>query len=138
MTERIPLTLLLAEDDEDIAFLFRRMFRSFEPQWRMEWTRDGLEAIDYCRKSGLPDVLVTDLNMPGLDGYEVMAWLRAQPDPTPIVVYSSSDDETTRDKCRRAGASEFISKAIHPARLRELVRRVLLAGCDAARSRRKP
>jgi CheY-like chemotaxis protein len=118
----------LAEDDEDIAFLFRRMFRSFEPEWQMEWSRDGIAAIDYFMKSGPPDVLVTDLNMPGMNGYEIMAWLRTQPKSAcpPIVVYSSTDDETTRERCREAGASEFISKATQLPRLHELLRRILL------------
>jgi CheY-like chemotaxis protein len=134
METRIPFTLLLAEDDDDIAFFFRRMFRSFEPQWQLEWTRDGVAAINYCMKSGPPDVVVTDLNMPGMNGYEVMAWLRAQPGAScpPIVVYSSTDDETTREKCRAAGASEFISKATQLPRLQELVRRILLSSLDGA------
>ena len=133
MSEPTSFTLLLAEDDEDIAFLFRRMFRSFEPQWRLEWRRDGLAAIDFCMKSGLPDVLVTDLNMPDMNGYEVIAWMRAQPARrrVPVVVYSSSDDETTREICREVGASEFISKAIQPSRLQELMRRILVSSPEA-------
>ncbi len=129
MPNRAPAVLLLAEDDEDLAFLFRRMFRAFEPQWRLEWTRNGIEAVNYCMKSGLPDVVVTDLNMPGMDGYEVMSWMDAQPKPksTSIIVYSSSDDEATRERCRQAGASEFISKAIDVPRLGELIRRILIA-----------
>ena len=129
MPDPAPFVLLLAEDDEDLAFLFRRIFRAFEPHWRLEWTRDGAEAVDYCRKRGLPDVVVTDLNMPGMNGFEVISWMEAQPSPksTTVVVYSSSDDERTRERCRQAGASEFISKAIDATRLRELLRRILVA-----------
>ncbi len=129
MSDRTPFVLLLAEDDEDLAILFHRMFKSFEPRWQLEWTRDGLGAVDYCMKKGLPDVIVTDLNMPHMDGFEVLSWIGSQPPPGPtsVIVYSSSDDETTRERCRKAGASEFISKTVSGARLHELMRRILIA-----------
>jgi two-component system chemotaxis response regulator CheY len=129
MTQRVPFVLLLAEDDEDLAFLFRRMFRIFEPRWHLEWARNGVGAVDYCMKNGLPEVVVTDLKMPGMDGFEILSWMGAQPcpHPTALIVYSSSDDAATRERCRQAGASEFISKNSDVAQLRELMRRILIA-----------
>ena len=120
MSDAAPRTLLLAEDDADIAYIFRRMFRSFEPKWRLEWVPDGLAAVNYCMKHGPPDALVTDLNMPNMTGFEVMDWLAAHPLPgrTPFLVYSSSDDEATCERCRKAGAVDFISKQANTQALR--------------------
>jgi DNA-binding response OmpR family regulator len=60
----------------------------------------------------LPSVVLLDLNLPQLPGFEVLKWMRDRPDfaRTPVVVFSSSTREDDRVKAQELGASEFLSK----------------------------
>ena len=60
-----------------------------------------------------PDLLVVDLKMPGRDGFELLEWLRAQPEfrSTPVYVLSSSNDRADVERAARLGATRFFVKA---------------------------
>ena len=79
--------------------------------------RDGAELVDYLGKlpaedSSKPCVLLLDLKMPMLDGFDVLAWLRACPgfQSLPVAVISSSSREEDRNRAIKDGASEYFEK----------------------------
>jgi two-component system, chemotaxis family, chemotaxis protein CheY len=86
---------------------------------------DGQDGLDVLRKERV-DVVITDINMPKLDGYGVIRHLRADAsyDDTPIVVLSTEGDQKTKEIGRDAGATGWLVKPFDPDQLVEIVRQV--------------
>src|SRR4051812_45217702 len=70
-----------------------------------------------------PDVLVLDLRMPGMDGWEALERLRGREDAPRVLVMSSSPEHEVEDRVRAAGA-DFLRKGASPEAVREAIRRV--------------
>ena len=119
--------LLLVVDDERTMRLMVR--------WALE--RDGYRVLEATNASEafsvyqthLPDLVVIDAMMPGLDGFETCRRLRAMPaaEQCPILMISGLNDTDSADAAFAAGATDFITKPIHWALLRQRVRRLLYA-----------
>ena len=97
--------ILLAEDDDNDAFFIVRAFQKRQILNPLQRVKDGEEAITYLKGEGkfadrkqfpLPLLMVMDLKMPRLSGFEVIAWVRQQPviKRLPIVVLTSSPSFT--------------------------------------------
>jgi DNA-binding response OmpR family regulator len=86
---------------------------------------DALEQIDRCA----PDVVILDLNLPRIDGFSVLANLRARPATAklPVIVLTAKSDEDAEVRVFESGADDFIAKPFRPralaARLRTLMKR---------------
>src|SRR5215469_5875833 len=86
---------------------------------------DGQDGLDVLRRERV-DVVITDINMPKLDGYGVIRHLRADADydETPILVLSTESDQKTKEIGREAGATGWLVKPFDPEQLVEIVRQV--------------
>ncbi|WP_309090151.1 response regulator [Phenylobacterium sp.] len=86
---------------------------------------DGEHGLEVMRDGG-PDVIVTDINMPKLDGYGFIEGVRADPvyRATPILVLSTESSAEKKMRAREAGASGWIVKPFSPDKLVEAIRRV--------------
>jgi DNA-binding response OmpR family regulator len=126
-------TVLLAEDDPNDAFLVKRAFQKAGLEHQIVHVSDGQEAVDYLRAqvpSGthghgeIPALLLLDLKMPRLSGFEVLGWIRSRSDlkSMPVVVLSSSDHERDKAQAQELGATDFFRKPNDPGELVELVR----------------
>lgn len=112
---------VLVVDDEDhlrrllCDLLEREGYRTIE-------ARDGAEAIARVDQHN-PDLVLLDLNLPGLDGYGVLAQLRSRPDTRqlPVVVLTAKGDEDNEVRVLQAGADDFLTK---PFRARALYARL--------------
>ena len=126
-------TVLLAEDDPNDAFLVQRAFRKAELSHRLVHAADGQQAVDYL--SGVPpfddrlahpfpNLLLLDLKMPRLNGFEVLEWLqgRAEFRSLPAIVLSSSDHQSDIEQARVLGAAEYYRKPGDPAELLGIIR----------------
>jgi DNA-binding response OmpR family regulator len=84
--------------------------------------RDGIQALDEVDRHA-PDIIVLDLNLPGLDGYSVLSQLRSRQatKDIPIVVLTAKGDEENEVKVFELGADDFLSK---PFRARALAARL--------------
>jgi len=84
--------------------------------------RDGVAALDQVDKFG-PDVIVLDLNLPGLDGYGVLSHLRSRPATVnvPVIVLTAKGDEDNEVRVFELGADDFLTK---PFRARALSARI--------------
>lgn len=104
------IRLLLVEDDESDAFLTKRAFADMKGTNLMH-VPGGQAALDALR-SGRFDLMLLDLNMPGLSGHEVIETLRAGEEPqlVPIIVFSSSNQPGDVDRAYEAGANAYMRK----------------------------
>ncbi len=87
---------------------------------------EGLQALEQVR-AGAPDVIIVDINMPGMDGLAFTRELRADPKiaSIPVVLLTGDRSEQIRQKGRDAGATEFLGKPIKGPELQALVKRFL-------------
>ena len=116
--------ILVADDDEDILELVRlRLSRS--GYWTI-LARDGFEALVAAR-ARRPDLAVLDVTMPGLDGYAVVAEMRADPRTKDIPVILLTARAQTTDVARgfEAGADDYVTKPFSPQELQSRVAAVL-------------
>jgi two-component system, chemotaxis family, sensor kinase CheA len=109
-TERQAPKALVVDDQ----FMVRELQRSIlsASGYRVEVACDGREALNALRAQGDFDIVVTDLQMPEMDGLELLATIRADPDRSslPVVVVTSRGDEEDRKRGAEAGADAYIVK----------------------------
>jgi two-component system chemotaxis response regulator CheY len=86
---------------------------------------DGQEGVDLLERENV-DVVITDINMPRMDGYEVVRQLRARPEhkTTPILVLTTESEVDKKNIAREAGATGWLVKPFDPERLVATVRKV--------------
>lgn len=118
-----PLRILLVEDDPNDQMLFRAVARRTRLGLQTHWVADGHQAVKYLEGRGgaLPDLMVLDLRLPGMDGFEVLAWCQASPlvRKLPVVILSGALDDQWEAQALSMGAARFFLK---PSRLQDWVR----------------
>jgi CheY-like chemotaxis protein len=133
--------ILIAEDDPNDQLLIREAIRRDRVPTEMREVRDGEEAIAYLRGDGkysdrgnypFPELLMTDLKMPRMNGLEVLEWIRHHPDCAnlPVVILSGSGLEKDVAEAYRRGARAYFVKPSEFNELENVVR--LIAGHWAA------
>src|SRR5215831_9238342 len=109
-------TILLGEDDPGDALLLELALAKALDDVSLRFVRDGQEAIDYLQGMGrfadrvkfpLPRLMVLDLKLPLVNGFEVIAWVRRQPGlkQMPIIVLTGSDEPRDMNCARELGAN---------------------------------
>lgn len=93
--------------------------------YRVIQAEDGVHGMEVLQ-STVPDVIITDINMPRMDGFGFIEGVRgdAKHRAIPILVLTTESDSTKKDKARRAGATGWIVKPFDPVKLVEAIRRV--------------
>lgn len=115
--------MLVVEDDDEIAEVLRRSLRG--EGYDVRTTGDGVEALDMA-VSFVPDLVVLDLGLPGMDGVEVCRRLRAEGD-VPILILTARTETGDRVAGLDSGADDYLTKPFERpellARIRALLRR---------------
>lgn len=120
-------SILLVEDnprDEELAL---RALRKNQIANEVVVARDGQEAIDLLLHDGpLPALVLLDLNLPKIDGLEVLKRLRAEPRTRllPVVILTSSAEDRDRLEGYRCGANSYVCKPVDFTRFTEAVRQL--------------
>jgi CheY-like chemotaxis protein len=115
------ITILLVEDDPADQELTRRAFEEGQILNRLEIVNDGIEALEYLKRTGRhadparaprPDLVLLDLNLPRLDGRQVVQAMRADPAlrRIPVVVLTTSHQEEDILQAYELGANSHIAK----------------------------
>ena len=115
--------LLLVEDDPEDIEITRRALDKGRIGNPLYVVRDGDEAIEFLRHEGRhqdpeaaprPGLILLDLNMPGLDGREVLRIIKADPDlrSIPVIVLTTSSEEADVFHCYDEGANTYITKPV--------------------------
>ncbi|MBD2200086.1 MULTISPECIES: PAS domain S-box protein [Calothrix] len=116
LTDAASPLILLAEDNQANIDTMSGYFES--RGYRMLLAKNGQQAIDFA-KSQLPDLIVMDIQMPGIDGLEAMRRIRQEPQlmHIPIIALTALAMSGDRELCLAAGANEYLTK---PVKLKQL------------------
>ena len=124
--------VLLIEDNTDDERLTLRSLRRNNVMNEVVVAYDGQEALDYLFGSGsysgrdmavMPAVVILDLSLPKLSGFEVLKQIRLNNETksTPVIVLTSSDDDAQIDECYRLGANSYIKKPTDPEEYSDMI-----------------
>lgn len=100
-------TILYVDDNEEMLEIVNIVLAN--SGYRIFSQTNGQAAIDFCAKEN-PDLILMDLNMPGMDGFETTRQLRAQGFTNPILVLSASESEEDKEKAIAVGCDDYILK----------------------------
>lgn len=115
---------VLLVDDDALVLQGLQMRLALEPDLRVVGkASDGVAAIKRVQALG-PDVVVTDIDMPKMDGITMIKWLREVAPSVATIVLTVCDHEEVREHARAAGAEVFIGKQEDVEHLIEAIRRV--------------
>jgi len=123
------LNILVVEDNPDDVFFLQQALKKAAVSSRLDAVCDGLEALAYLKGDAaysdraaypFPDVLLLDLNMPRMNGFEVLQWIRQNPRCARLVVhvFTASSREEDVQRAYDLGANSYVTK---PSRVDELV-----------------
>ncbi len=133
MSKGDPITILIADDDEEDRVLTQEALAGARLANDLRFVGDGQELIDYLRHEGKyaggddaprPGIILLDLNMPKLDGREALGVIKADPalKEIPVVVLTTSSAEADVVRSYELGVNSFIVKPVTFAGLVDVMR----------------
>jgi len=118
------MKVLLVDDTRTLLSLIQVYLMG----WEMEFVeaRDGKQGLEQARLHR-PALVISDVRMPGMDGFELCAAIRSDKElhATPVVLLTSLNDDASRRKGRLVGASAFLTKPVSVDELRKTVSEIL-------------
>jgi CheY-like chemotaxis protein len=128
------MTIVIVDDDEGHVDLVRRNLRRVAINNDIVTFGNGSDALDYVfsrgAQAGRPgnhDFLVLlDINMPGLDGVEVLRQIKANPrtKKVPVIMLTTTDDPREINRCYDLGCNVYVTKPVDPSAFIEAIRRL--------------
>ena len=132
-----PLDVLLVEDSPTQAQLVQLIASEVDDFNLIHHAEDGDEALVYLREDGAkrPDLVLLDINMPKMDGFEVLKEMKADKDlcKIPVVMLTTSSAEEDIVKSYQDGASTFMSKPLELQKLKEILEQFAAYWSQAAK-----
>ncbi len=124
-SRRLDCRVLVVDDRRDIRLLTQHVLEEAGAHVEVAVDgRDALDRMDELRESGrTPDVVLLDIQMPNLDGYEVARLLREQGYERPLIALTAHAMKGDHERCREAGCDDYIAKPIDAPELVETVAR---------------
>jgi chemotaxis family two-component system response regulator Rcp1 len=132
LTELKPANVLLVEDNKDDVELTLEALKDSKVRMEINVVSDGISAMAFLRREGeytrkpRPDLILLDLNLPLMDGREVLKEIKEDPDLTdiPVVVLTTSDDEGDILKAYQLHANCYISKPVDFLQFTEIIKQI--------------
>jgi CheY-like chemotaxis protein len=134
MDEDFAVTIVLVEDDSGHARLIEKNLRRAHITNDIVTLRDGQEAVEYFFPADhdaaagrtLPLLVLLDLNLPGLDGYQVLARLKAdvRTKRIPVIILTTTDDPRDIERCYELGCNVYITKPVEYEQFTEAIRKL--------------
>ena len=116
-------TILTVDDSRTMRDML--MLALKDAGYRVVQAEDGVHGLEVLQAER-PDIVITDINMPRMDGFGFIEGMRADPNhkATPVLVLTTESDAAKKQRARDAGATGWIIKPFDPVKLVEAVRRV--------------
>lgn len=125
-------TVLLVDDDESLPVLLHLAIRRSGLPIQLSCVGDGKEAVAYLTQNAgtddikhpLPSLILLDLKMPRMNGFEVLEWKRTQPqlERIPVIIWSSSSLERDKERAFQLGAVSYFLKPMETEGFMELLK----------------
>ena len=105
--------ILIIDDDKSMCQLLDRMLNR---QYTVTTKNDGMEAMQWLQSGKIPDLIVTDIDMPNINGLEFVKNIKNSGyyGDVPIIVISGYDDKNKKSQCLKNGAYEYFLKPFNP------------------------
>ena len=128
----MPIEALLVEDSPGDVRLTKEAFREANPSIHMHVASDGVEAMAFLKREGVharaprPELILLDLNLPKMDGREVLALIKEDPDlkTIPTVILTTSEAEADIVKSYQLQANCYLSKPVQLDAFEALVKSI--------------
>ena len=116
--------ILTVDDSKSMRMLLRNALT--QRGYQVVEAEDGVAALEWLRENS-PNLVITDINMPRMDGFGLIEALRGETrwDSTPILVLTTESSDEKKARARNAGATGWIVKPFDPEKLASAVRRVI-------------
>lgn len=116
--------ILIVDDKPSISML---LVQFLNEKFILETKSDGLEALAWLQQGNIPDLIITDLQMPNMDGIGLINSLKESGyfKHIPIIVLSSKDSSADRIECLKLGAEDYMIKPFNPEELQLRIDKIL-------------
>ena len=115
--------IMIIEDDEEMRSLLKDFFE--EEGFETDSVSNGIDALRMLSKDHV-DLIISDVQMPGLTGLDILPRIRRLKPETPIIVMTAYGSNDVRNKSLERGATTYFEKPIRLSQLRTLIREVIL------------
>src|ERR1700730_4206409 len=126
--ERMSFSILVVDDEPDVAEMFRQRFRHEARQgtYVMHFAASGEEALDRLADGVRAEVIVilAGINMPGMDGLSLLREIKTRRPDLPVMMVTAYGDDERRRQAAEAGALQFLTKPVDFDLLKEELRRL--------------
>ena len=112
--------ILIIDDSATNVFLLQTLLE--EEGYSVMFAYNGKEAIKYIDKEKF-DLLLLDIMMPGVDGYDILEKLSTEQKGTPVIMVTAKDDRDSEKKAKDMGASDYVTKPVNFEKLIKLVKK---------------
>jgi two-component system invasion response regulator UvrY len=123
-----PLKVALADDHILLRNALAQLIDSFGNCKIIHQSGTGRELIDNIKAGHLPDLVLLDLNMPEMDGFETATWLKKNTPQVHVLMLTMYDSELSLIRLLKAGVNGFLKKDIHPSELKFAIQSVIHSG----------
>ncbi|RAJ06946.1 two-component system chemotaxis response regulator CheY [Chitinophaga skermanii] len=117
-------TILVVDDSAPIRFLLESILGK---QYKVFSAPDGLTAMMWLSKGNKPDLIITDIQMPNIDGWELVRYLSGNEmyDNIPVIVLSGAEEANAHNNSLEYKVAEYIRKPFDPMKLMESVNKCI-------------
>ena len=124
----MSVSILIVDDEPDVAELFRQRFRreAREATYVLHFAASGEEALDRL-DAVKPELIVilSDINMPGMDGLTLLGEIKRRRPDLPVMMVTAYGDDERRRRAAEGGAMDFLTKPVDFDALKESLRRLV-------------
>ena len=116
--------ILILDDKETIAKVLSIYLMS---DYDVQWLPDGLQGVKWLQAGNTPDLIISDIRMPGMRGDDFLEWIKQNElfRHIPVVMLSSEDSTSERIRLLEIGAEDYIVKPFNPMELKIRVKKIL-------------